>query len=53
MFGTTAAFLMRDVAKQRFHEPRLRYIYVDLGSCSTTTPLSPLNMAEYHQQNIP
>ena len=24
-------FLMRDVAKQGFHLPRLRYIYVDLG----------------------
>ena len=31
VFETTAVFLMRDVAKQSFHEPRLPNIYVDLG----------------------
>ena len=31
-------------------KPALRYIYVDLGFYSTTTLLSPLNMAEYRPQ---
>ena len=45
MFETAAVFLMRDVATQSFHEPRLEYIYIDFGFYSTTTLLSPLNMA--------
>ena len=31
----------------------LRYIQVDRGFYSTTTQLSPLNMAEYRQQKDP
>ena len=37
VFNTASAFLMRDVGKQRFDEPRLRFIYVDSGFYSTTT----------------
>ena len=39
--------------KKGFHEPRLRYINVDLGFYRTTTLWSPLNMAEYRQTKTP
>ena len=42
VFETASAFLMQN---KGFHEPRLRYEYVDLGFDTVTTLLSPLNMA--------
>ena len=49
-FESATAFLMRDVAKQSFHEP-LRDVYIDLGFYGTTTLLSALNTAASPTKN--
>ena len=50
MLNAAMVFLVQDIAKQSFHESKLRYIYDDLGFDSNNALLSPLKMAGCRRQ---